>query len=60
MAILVTGMKKVQSKMKAIEWSQQYTLIFKMLNGRAAISIASYGIWPKLKPNLGLSLLPIK
>ena len=33
MVVLVTcNMKKIQSKLKALEWSQHYILIFQMLN----------------------------
>ena len=33
LALLLARMKKIQSKMKALEWSQHYQLIFKMLKG---------------------------
>ena len=48
MAVLVPArMKKIQSKMKALEWSQHYQLILKML--RAANSIIGDGILTKFK-----------
>ena len=47
-ALLPARMKKVQSKMKALEWSQHYSLIFR--HSRAANSKVSGGILPKFKP----------
>ena len=32
-SLLSARMKKIQSKMKALEWSQHYTSVFKMLKG---------------------------
>ena len=40
-------MKKIQSKMKALELAQHCTSIFKHL--RASTSIVGDGIWPKFK-----------
>ena len=40
-------MKKIQSKMNELEWSQHYSLIFKMLKG--ANSKMRDGILPKFK-----------
>ena len=40
-------MKKIQSKMKELEWSHHYSLIFKMLKG--ANSIMCDGILKKFK-----------
>ena len=39
---------KIKSKMKTVEWSQYYSLIFR--RSRAANSEVSDGIWPKFKP----------
>ena len=33
LSLLPARMKKIQSKMKELEWSQHYTLIFKMIKG---------------------------
>ena len=33
LSLLPARMKKIQSKMKELEWSQHYSLIFKMLKG---------------------------
>ena len=41
-------MKKIQSKMKALEWSQHYSLIFR--RSRVANSKVSDGILPKFNP----------
>ena len=45
--VLPERMKKIQSKMKALEWSQHYSLIF--WRSRAANSEVSDGILPKFK-----------
>ena len=34
MSLLPANMKKIRSKMKALEWSQHYTAIFQTLKGR--------------------------
>ena len=34
MSLLLASKKNIQSKMKALEWSQHYTSIFKTLKGR--------------------------
>ena len=47
-SLLPVRMKKIQSKMKALEWSQHYSLIF--TRSRAANSEVSDGIFPKFKP----------
>ena len=48
MSLLPARMKKIQSKMKALEWSQHYSLFLK--RSRAATSEVSDGILPKFKP----------
>ena len=50
MSLLPERMKKIQSKMKALEWSQHYSLI--LTCSRAANSEVSDGILPKFKPIL--------
>ena len=47
-SLLPARMKKIQLKMKALEWSQHYSLIF--TRSRAANSEVSDGILPKFKP----------
>ena len=43
-------MKKIQSKMKELEWSQHYSLIFHTLKGSLVVnSKVSDGILPKFK-----------
>ena len=42
-------MKKIQSKMKELEWSQHYSLIFKMLKGSSLQNKNSDGILTKFK-----------
>ena len=44
-------MKKIQSKIKELEWSQHYSLIFR--HSGAANSEVSDGILPKFKPIQG-------
>ena len=44
---LLVAYKKIQSKMKELEWSQHYSLIFG--RSRAANSEVSDGILPKFK-----------
>ena len=39
------SMKNIQSKLKALEWSQHYTLFFR--HSRAANSIVGCKMWPK-------------
>ena len=46
-SLLPARMKKIQSKMKALEWSQHYSLIFR--RSWAANSKDSDGILPKFK-----------
>ena len=48
MSLLPARMKRIQSKMKALEWSQHYLLIF--TRSRAANSNVSDGILPKYEP----------
>ena len=48
LSLLPARMKKIQSKMKALEWSQHYSLIF--THSRAANSEVSDGILRKFKP----------
>ena len=48
MSLLPARMKKIQSKIKELEWSQHYLLIFR--RSRAANSEVSDGILPKFKP----------
>ena len=48
MFLLSARMKKIQSKMKALEWSQHYSLIFQTL--KAANSEVSDKILPKFSP----------
>ena len=45
MSLLPASMKKIQSKMKALEWRQHYTAIFR--RARADNSGVGVGIWPK-------------
>ena len=47
-SLLLARMKKIQLKMKALEWSQHHSLIFQTL--RAANSEVSDGILTKFKP----------
>ena len=47
MSLLHTRMKKIQSKMKPLGWSQHYLPILK--RSRAANSIKGDGIWQKFK-----------
>ena len=47
MSSLPASMKKIRSKMKALEWSQHYTSIFQMT--RADNSGVGGGIWPKFE-----------
>ena len=42
-------MKKIQSKMKELEWSQHYSLIFKMLKGANSKIKICDGILTKFK-----------
>ena len=44
---ILTCKNEIQSKMKTLEWSQQYASIFRC--SRAANSIVSDWIWPKIK-----------
>ena len=50
-------MKKIQSKMKELEWSQHYSLIFNMVKG--ANSKMCDGILTKFKLNLALIVVLI-
>ena len=45
---LPASIKKIRSKMKALEWSQHYTAIF-FRRARADNSGVGVGIWPKFK-----------
>ena len=47
MSSLPASMKKIRSKMKALEWSQHYTAIFR--RARAHNSGVGVGIWPKFE-----------
>ena len=47
MVVLVTCKKKIQSKIKALEWSHYYSLIFRC--SRVANSKVGDGILPKFK-----------
>ena len=47
MSSLPASMKKILSKMKALEWTQHYTAIFQM--ARADNSGVGVGIWPKFE-----------
>ena len=47
MSSLPASMKKIRSKMKALEWSQHYTSIFR--RPRADDSGVGGGIWPKFE-----------
>ena len=47
MSLLPASMKKIRSKMKALEWTQHYTAIFR--RARADNSGASVSIWPKFE-----------
>ena len=48
-SLLPARMKRIQSKMKALEWSQHYLLIF-FTRSRAANSEVSEWILPKFEP----------
>ena len=48
MSPLPASMKKIRSKMKALEWSQHYTAIF-FRRARADNSGVGVGIWPKFE-----------
>ena len=47
MSSLPASMKKIRSKMKALEWSQHYTAIFRRT--RADNFGVGVGIWPKFE-----------
>ena len=47
--LLPARMKKIQSKMKELEWSQHYSLIFRR-SGAANSEVSYHGILPKFKP----------
>ena len=47
MSLLPASMKKIRSKMKALEWTQHYTKIFR--RERADNSGVGVGIWPKFE-----------
>ena len=47
MSSLPASMKKIQSKMKALEWSHHYTEFFR--HARADNSGVGVGIWPKFE-----------
>ena len=47
MSLLPASMKKIRSKMKALEWTQHYTAIFR--RARADNSGVGVGIWPKFE-----------
>ena len=47
MSYLPASMKKIQSKMKAQEWTQHYTTLFQ--RARADNSGVGVGIWPKFE-----------
>ena len=47
LSLLPARMRKIQSKIKALEWSQDYSLIFK--RSRAANSVVYGGIFTKFK-----------
>ena len=46
--LLPARMKKIQSKMKALEWSQHYSLIFQTLKGSLSSKVSD-GIFLKFK-----------
>ena len=46
MSSLPASMKKIQSKMKALEWSQHYTASFQTHKGNSGVGV---GIWPKFE-----------
>ena len=48
MSLLPASMKKIRSKMKALEWSQHYTTIF-FRRATADNSGVGVGIWPKFE-----------
>ena len=48
MSSLPASMKKIESKMKALEWTQHYTAIF-FRRARTDNSGVGVGIWPKFK-----------
>ena len=47
MSLLPASMKKIQSKMKALEWTQHYTAILRRAG--ADNSGVGVGIWPKFE-----------
>ena len=47
MSSLPASMKKIRSKMKALQWSQHFTAIFR--RARADNSGVGVGIWPKFE-----------
>ena len=47
MSSLPASMKKIRSKMKALEWSQHYTAIFQTRKG--SYSGVGVDIWPKFE-----------
>ena len=47
MSSLPASMKKIRSKMKALEWTQHYTAFFRRT--RADNSCVGVGIWPKFE-----------
>ena len=47
MSLLPASMKKIRSKMKALEWSRHYRAIFR--RARADNSGVGVSIWPKFK-----------
>ena len=64
MSLLPASMKKIQSKMKALEWTQHYTTIFSDAQGQITLVLVSVsgrnlnsadnsgvgvGIWPKFE-----------
>ena len=48
MSLLPASMKKIRSKMKALEWTQHYTAIC-FRRARADNSGVGVGIWPKFE-----------
>ena len=60
LSLLPASMKKIRSKMKALEWTQHYTAIFR--RARADNSGVGVGIWPKFEliQALCMSSLPAR
>ena len=52
MSLLHASMKNIRSKMKALEWSQHYSSIFKTLKGRLLRSRRGYLVEIQTHPSI--------